>query len=168
MKIVIFVDGCAPFEARSSSDEKLGPTEKAIIQLAESWQKMGHDLRVLTPASNPTPSLPLYLPQRALPQIGPVDLLVVVREWRAFFLDWKAKKKVFLALDRLSDFSTFGIADKRVLDKFDFLLCLDPQATDAFCEQSGFPKARIRTLRRDSSGPIVCGENEARELLQLV
>ncbi len=168
MKIAIFAGNCAPFEAKDAAQPNLGAKELGVICLADSLHKQGHELVVLTPAPNPSPSLPVYLPQQAWPQVGPVEVLIAVGEWRAFFLNWKVGRYLYLDFDSLDDFSSYGLADKRVIAKMHALVTNDQASADSFCAETAFPKQKIKVLKLKEKTSSDYWDDMARQIIGIV
>lgn len=111
--------GCIPFHGRTLLERPLGGTESAVIRLAEEIGAY-----VSTPFSNPPLTDPLYIPEQSLGLIGPLDVTVVVRDWRGLFLPFQTKKTFFWSGDAYDQPINVGLGDKRVLSRVDKILCV--------------------------------------------
>ena len=79
---------------------------------------------VSTPYSEPPLTDPLYIPENSLGLLGPVDVTVVVRDWRGVFLPVQTRKRFFWSGDAADQPINIGLGDERVLARVDKILCV--------------------------------------------
>jgi glycosyltransferase involved in cell wall biosynthesis len=147
MKIAFVAASTIPFHASSLEQRPLGGTETAVIRLATALQAAGAHVRVLVDLPNPPLSQPLYLPFSAAQDLGPVDALIVVRNWEALSLPVQAKRRYFWTGDSYDQPITLGLGDPRVVRYFDAFLAVSDWQADQMCRHSGFPRDRTWILR---------------------
>lgn len=146
MKIAFFASACIPFHARSIAERPLGGTESAIVYLAEALVRLGHEIIVFTPEANPPLSNPLYVPHRALQDLGEVDVFVAVRDWKCSLLPVRARRRYFWTGDSYDQPATLGVGDRRVAAALNGMLCVSEWQRQTFCRASGFPAERMYVL----------------------
>lgn len=147
MKIVFFPQSCIPFHARTLDERPLGGIETAVIRLAEALDGLGHEVKVFTPFENPPLSSPLYLPHRALGDLGPVDVLIAVRDWQPALLPIDVKYRLFWTGDSYDQPQSIGIGDRRVVKAVDRLCVVSDWHAQTLCEASHFPLSKSYVLR---------------------
>jgi glycosyltransferase involved in cell wall biosynthesis len=142
-----------PFNMSSLDKRPLGGMETAAIRLSEALEKLGHKVIFISQDNNPPLSHPLFLPMRALNNLGEIDILIAIREWKPLFLPIKAKKYMFWTGDSYNLPQSVGIGDRRIINKIDSLLCVSQWHMDALCKFSGFPKEKSYVLRNGIHKP---------------
>lgn len=147
MKVVFVAQNCIPVHAYTLSERPLGGTETALIRLAEALSDLGAQVYVFTEHSNPPLSNPLFLPLRALGDIGPIDVLIAVRDWQTLLLPLKAKKKLFWTGDAYDQPISIGIGDVRVAEEIDVFCAVSKWQAETTCQHSGFPLEKTYILR---------------------
>ena len=157
MKIAFFPSGCLPFHAKTLKERPLGGMETAIIRLAEALSGLGHRVFIITGVENPPLSSPLYLPIRALQDLGPIDILLAVREWKPIFLQLEAKLRFLWTGDSYDQPQNIGIGDRRIVEKLDCLLPVSEWHKARLCEESGFPETKAHVLRNGIHLPLFAG-----------
>ncbi len=162
MKIAFFPSACIPFHARTLDERPLGGIETAVIRLSAALTKLNHQVVVFTAIENPALSDPLYLPMRAVKDLGEVDILIAVRQWAPLFSELKAKKKLFWTGDSYDQPQNLGIGDRRVAKMIDLLLPVSQWHARRLCEESGFPEAKVRVLRNGIHLPYFAGTEKRR------
>lgn len=167
MKIAFFPGGCLPIHANTLNERPLGGLETALIRLAEALRTVGHNVVVLTSLANPPLSDPLYLPISAYQDLGPVDALIAVREWKPLLLRLEAKKRFLWTGDSYDQPQNIGIGDKRVAEAIDWLLPVSNWHGKRLCEESGFPATKVHVLRNGIHSPFFAG-TEQRNMNRLI
>lgn len=167
MKIVFLPSSSIPFHGKTLDERPLGGIETAIIRLAEALQELGAKPIVLTNIENPPLTKPLYVPMRAIGDLGPVDALIVVREWKPLFLPIEARKRFLWTGDSYDQFQSMGFADKRIIERVDALLLVSEWHRRTFCEQSGFPLDKARVLK-NGIDPTLFQGSERRQPKRLI
>jgi|688.fasta_scaffold173078_1 glycosyltransferase involved in cell wall biosynthesis len=147
MRIAFLPGSCVPFDGTTLTRRPLGGTETAIIRLAESLSRMGHKVYVFTPKEHPPVTNPLYIPYRALPDLGTVDIAVTVRDSRLLFSGVTAKAQYFWTGDSYDQIQHLGLGDRRVIRMLTALLAVSNWQADRLCAISGFPRDRSYILR---------------------
>ncbi len=147
MKIVFFPSSCLPFHARSLDERPLGGIETGVIRLAEELSKLGHEVVVFTALENPPLSEPLYLPHRALRDLGSVDVLVAVRDWSPLFLSVDTKLRFLWTGDSYDQPQNIGMGDRRISSRLDAVLGVSRWHCQTMAEKSGCPPGKFRVLR---------------------
>src|ERR1700682_611511 len=116
MKFLFLSSDLRPIHARTLEERPIGGGPTSIIRLAEALDHLGHEVYVTTSLQDLPSSRPRYIPLQALPQIGEVDVLIVVRGWsHLFFYPVPHKKCFFWTGDSPSNPKTLGMGDKRVI-----------------------------------------------------
>lgn len=157
MKIIFFPQSCIPFHARTLDERPLGGIETAVIRLAAALDGLGHEVKVLTALENPPLSAPLYLPIRAMHDIGPADVLISVRDWQTTFVPIEAKLRLFWTGDSYDQPQTVGIGDRRVVRSIDWLCTVSNWHADTLCSTSHFPREKTHVLRNGVHTPFFSG-----------
>lgn len=166
MKIAFFPSSVIPFHASTLEERPLGGTETAVIRLAAALHDLGHEVIVFSAFENPPLSSPLYLPQKAIGDLGPVDAFIAVREWRPLFLPVEAKKMFLWTGDSHDQPQTIGFSDLRIQEKIDQLLLVSEWHAESFCAASDFPRDKVRVLRNGIRAEYFAGaETRARKRL---
>ncbi len=147
MKIAFVPQSCIAFHARTLDERPLGGIETAVIRLSAALDALGAEVKVFTPIENPPLSSPLYLPYRAINDLGPCDALIAVRDWQATLLPGEIKKRLFWTGDSYDQPQTVGIGDKRVIRSIDLLCPVSKWHADTLCKASGFPRDKTYVLR---------------------
>ena len=136
-----------PVKADSLEERPLGGMETALIRLSDELQKLGHQVIIISPQDNPPLSHPLYLPIRAVQHLGPIDVLITIREWRPAFASINTKKIFFWTGDSYNLPQSEGIGDRRIIEKLNAVLCVSSWHADTLCAESGFPREKAYVLR---------------------
>lgn len=147
MKIALLPGSCIPFDGTSLRHRPLGGTETAVIRLAESLSRIGHKVYVFTPNEYPPVTHPLYLPYRAIPDLGTVDVAIAVRDLRPLFSGITARNRYFWTGDSYDQIQHLGLGDRRVIKILTSLLAVSNWQADRLCAISGFPRDRTYILR---------------------
>lgn len=147
MKIAFVPQNCIPFHGRTLDERPLGGIETATIRLSAALDQLGAEVKVFTPIENPPLSAPLYLPYRAIDDLGPCDALIAVRDWQGALLPLKAKKRLFWTGDSYDQPQTIGIGDQRVVQAIDYLCPVSDWHAATLSQHSGFPTEKIHVLR---------------------
>lgn len=147
MRIAFFASSIIPVNAKTLTQRSLGGTESALVYLSEALDARGHEVFVFTPENNPPVSKPLYLPHRALQDLGEVDAFVAVREWGPVFFNVRCRKRFFWGGDSYDQPITLGLGDLRVSSRFDGMLCVSEWQARTISEHSGFPFNKMAVLR---------------------
>lgn len=146
MKILFFPSGNLAFHAKSLDSRPLGGMETAVIRLAEALSELGHRAIVVSGLANPPLSDPLYIPHNALGDIGAVDVLIAVREWKPLCLPIQAKVRCLWTGDSYDQPQNIGIGDKRIQERLDLLLPVSNWHKERLCQESGFPIENTHVL----------------------
>ena len=104
---------------------------------------MGHDVYILQEIElppNPNPNGPHYISMRDFVQIDSFDAVIDIRGMLELFRDWKAKKNFLWYSDSYRTMGTYGLGDKRIIERADGLFLVSQWHVDSLCEASGFPK----------------------------
>jgi glycosyltransferase involved in cell wall biosynthesis len=160
MRIAFLPGSCVPFDGTTLAHRPLGGTETAVIRLAESLSKLGHKVYVFTTKENPPVSSPLYLPYRALPDLGVVDIAVAVRDLRPLFSGVTARARYFWTGDSYDQIQHLGLGDRRVMRILTSLLAVSNWQADRLCAISGFPRDKSYILRNGHSAELFTSEIE--------
>jgi len=147
MKIVFIPQSCIAFHGRTLDERPLGGIETAVIRLAAALDALGQEVRVFTPIENPPLHAPLYLPYRAINDLGPCDVVIAVRDWQPVLLSMQVKKRLFWTGDSYDQPQSMGIGDRRVMQAIDWLCAVSNWHADTLCNSSGFPRSRCYVLR---------------------
>lgn len=139
LRIAFYTGRCLPIHAYSLDERPLGGIETGVIHLAAHLQKRGHHITVFTSHKNPPPSKPAYLPLTDIHTRGEFDVLVAVKDWWPAFFTVPRKKLFYLTGDSFDQYITFGLGDKRVVEKVDYFLAKSDWHRMTLCEMSGFP-----------------------------
>lgn len=162
MKICFFAANSIPVHARSLEERPLGGTETGLIRVSESLAKRGHQVFVVTSHDNPLPynsqGGSIFIPEGALRQVVPFDVLVAVQHWRSLFLGIPAKRHLFWTGDGYEQFSNYGIGDKRVVQKIEVLLAASQWHAASLSMRSLFPLEKIRVVGNGFHPPYFVGE----------
>ncbi|MGI6681095.1 MAG: glycosyltransferase family 4 protein [Bdellovibrionota bacterium] len=75
-----------------------------------------------------------------------VDVLVIVKDLPTLLLDIPCKVRLFLTADGANEISTFGIGDKRYINRIDCLLGMSAWHIDTLCKTSGFLMEKCEVL----------------------
>lgn len=166
VKIVLFPHSMLPIHGGTLTQRPIGGMETAVIRLGEALETLGHDVRVITTVDNPPLSSPLYLPLRAVDRLGPVDVLIAVREWAPLYVPIDAKRRFLWTGDSYDQPQTIGIGDKRIAGRLDGLLCVSNWHADELSARSGFPRDRTFVLPNGVYLPYFSGrESRTRKRL---
>jgi len=147
MKIAFLPGSCVPFDGATLQHRPLGGTETAVIRLAEALDRLGHKVFVFTQIESPQLTKPLYLPYRALQDLGEVDVVIAVRELLPLFSGLKSKARYFWTGDSYDQLQHLGLGDRRVIRSLTALLAVSNWQADRLCAISGFPRDRSYILR---------------------
>lgn len=147
MKFLFLPAGCLPFHGKTLEQRPIGGTETGIIRLAEALVEQGHEVTVIAEVENPPLTPVLYIPSRAMQFVGPVDVLIGVRDWRMCLLPIQAKKRFFLTGDAYDQPISTGIGDTRVSRHIDAFLAVSEWHAQTMCDASGFPPERAFVIR---------------------
>lgn len=146
MKIAFLPSGVVPFHGKTLEERPLGGIETSVIRLAKALDAAGHSVTILTTFDNPLLTKPLYLPLRAMGDLGVVDVLIVVRELLPLFAGLQARKKYYWTGDSYDHLQHLGLGDKRVLNALDGFLAVSNWQADKICEVSGFPREKAFSI----------------------
>ena len=160
MKIVFIPQACIAFHGRTLDERPLGGIETAVIRLAAALDSLGQDVRVFTPIENPPLNAPLYLPYRAIGDVGPSDAVIAVRDWQPVLLTMETKKRFFWTGDSYDQPQSVGIGDHRVARAIDWLCPVSNWHADTLCRASGFPRSRCYVLRNGVHLDYFAGSEE--------
>ena len=160
MRIAFFAENCIPIHANTLEERPLGGTETALIRLAEELHRRGHDITVFTSMKNPPPSEPRYLPSNLVLKSGVFDLMVLVQDWTPAFLGAPAKRIFYWTGDGWDQYANYGIGDKRVPKKIEWLLAVSEWHADTLSERSGFPRDRVQVIGNGAHLPFFQGEEQ--------
>lgn len=147
MKIAFLPGSCVPFDGATLQHRPLGGTETAVIRLAEALDRLGHKVFVFTQIESPQLTKPLYLPYRALHDLGEVDVVIAVRELRPLFSGLKSKARYFWTGDSYDQLQHLGLGDRRVIRSLTALLAVSNWQADRLCAISGFPRDKSYILK---------------------
>lgn len=146
MRIAFFPSGCVDFTGRTLEERPLGGIETAVIRIAQALSDLGAEVIVFSNHQNPPLGRPLYLPHRAIGDLGPVDVLIVVREWRPLFFPIQARARLFWTGDAHDQPQTIGLGDKRIASRIDALLAVSEWHAKNLAAASGFPSGKVMVL----------------------
>ncbi len=147
MKIVFIPQSCIPFHGRTVEERPLGGIETAVIRLAAALDALGQEVKVLTPIDNPPLHSPLYLPYRAIQDLGRCDAVIAVRDWQPALLNVATRCRLFWTGDSFDQPQSVGIGDRRVIKALDRLCPVSEWHADTLCRSSGYPRERCYVLR---------------------
>lgn len=147
MKFLFFPQSCLPFHGNTLEERPIGGIETGVIRLAAALSAAGHEVIVLTQYDNPPLTTPLYLPFKALDDVGAIDVLIGVREWTPLLLPLQAKLRLFWTGDSYDQPQSLGIGDKRVIESIDAFLSVSEWHADSFCRESGFPRSKAWPIK---------------------
>ncbi|MFN8392696.1 MAG: glycosyltransferase family 4 protein [Bdellovibrionota bacterium] len=167
MKFVFIPQSCIAFHAHTLDERPLGGIETAVIRLAAALDSLGQDVTVMTPVENPPLSQPLYLPFRALQDLGPTDVLIAVRDWQPLLLPLKAKRRLFWTGDSYDQAQSVGIGDRRVQRAVDWFCAVSGWHAETICAASGFPSEKTYLLQNGIHPEYFTG-SEARVRKRLI
>lgn len=167
MKIAFIPGSCAPFHGKTLEERPLGGIETAVIRLASALDKMGHSVYVFSRFENPPLTKPLYLPLRAMEDLGDVDVMISVRELLPLFMNIRAKQRYYWTGDSYDQLQHLGLGDRRTVQRLDAALFVSDWQADALCSISGYPRERCYTLR-NGVDPALFQGSETRNLKRLM
>ncbi len=147
MKFLFFPSDCTPFHGKTLEERPLGGTETGVIGLGDALASLGHEVYVVSAIPGPKQGLATYLNYRDLAAIGPVDILIAVRNFKNLFLRIPHKKRFFWTGDSHRTVHTYGIGDPRIFCYLHGLLTVSDWQAYQLCKYSGFPKEKAWTLR---------------------
>lgn len=147
MRILFFPIGSPPFYGKTLEERPIGGTETAVIRLSEALDALGHEVFVATAFKPVPPQKPIYLHMSMVNHLQDVDLLIVVRGLNGLLLPVQAKKRFFWSGDAWTSQHTWGIGDRRYIDKIDTFLAVSDWQAKTVCETSGFPFEKTFILR---------------------
>ena len=147
MRIAFIASNCVPFHNGTLEERPLGGTETGVIRLAQSLEKLGNEIFVVTAHPNPPLSTPLYLPLQAINDLPPVDVLIAVRDWQAVLVPVKARFKAMWTGDAADQPATLGIGDKRFIEAVDSLFLVSYWHAETMSKLAKFPLEKIFVLR---------------------
>jgi glycosyltransferase involved in cell wall biosynthesis len=139
LKFLFIAQGCLPFHHRSLDERPLGGIETGIIRLAAALKDNGHEVIVATSLVNPPLSEPLYIPLTAVNDVGPVDVLVAVRDWQTVFVPTERKLTMFWTGDSYDQPQTIGMGDHRVRERVNLYLTVSNWQASQFNRVAGIP-----------------------------
>lgn len=139
MRIGFYAGSCLPIHARTLEERPLGGTETGIIRTAEILAARGHDVVVFSSMASPPPSVPQYLPQRAIHNSSRFDVLILMKEWKPAIFNVPAERIFFWTGDGFDQYINFGLGDKRVIKRIEKFLTVSKWQAATVCEKSGFP-----------------------------
>jgi len=151
-----------PFHDTSVEERPLGGTETGVVRLARALNGLGHEVTVLTAEPNPPLSNPLYVSIDRLPDLGPVDVFIAIRDWKFLLGPIQAKKRVLWTGDSDEQPYSLGLGDKRVIDLVDVLLTVSRWQSQILCEKSGFPAEKTFVLGNGLDLSLFEGTEERR------
>lgn len=163
MKILIFPGECCPFHGKTLEERPLGGTETAIIRLAEALHTLGEQVYVVTREKEAPPSNPPYIHYSEVEKLGHFDAVLVVRDWKAAFIPFKANKIFLWTGDNWDNPHTFGIGDPRVHNHLQGLFTVSRWQADTLAESSGFPRQKISVLPNGVFLPYFQGQEKRRK-----
>ena len=167
MKIALVPGSCVPFDGTTLHNRPLGGTETAVIRLAEALDRLGHKVFVFTQIESPPLTKPLFLPYRALQDIGEVDVLIAVRELLPLFSGVRSKLKYFWTGDSYDQLQHLGLGDRRVIRTLTSLLAVSNWQADRLCAISGYPRDRAYILK-NGFAPHLFANNTPRNPKKLI
>lgn len=167
MKILILARGGVPFHNNSIEERPLGGTETAVINLARGLHERGHAVRVISTHPNPPVSLPLYLPAAGLRDLGPIDVLLVVRDWRDLFVPVKTKSRFYWTGDSYDQIAAIGVGDLRVQKYLDAFFAVSSWHAETFSKFSGVAPDKFFVLGNGIDSKLFAGE-ETRDSKRLI
>lgn len=140
LKILFMPAQCTTFFSTILDFRPLGGTETGIIRMSNELYSMGHDVSIFQNTEYP-PNVngPKYISARELDSMGEFDATIIIRGWNELFKPLKSKKFFLWATDAYRSLKTYGLGDKRVVDKLDGLLLLSRWHQETICRSSGFP-----------------------------
>lgn len=147
MKFLFYPQGCLPIHGKSLEERPLGGTEAGLIYLADELASLGHSVTVLSQFKNPPLTRALYLPYFALADLGPVDVLVAVREWAPLLLPIESKVRLFWSGDSYDQPQNVGLGDRRVSERIDAFLAVSDWHGRTISETSRFPLEKVWVIR---------------------
>lgn len=162
MKILFYPQQCIALYPNILEERPLGGIETGVVRLAEALESLGHTTFIVTSRENPALSAPLYLPPRAIGDIGTVDLFVAVRSWEPLMLEIPARRRAFWTGDAQDLPSSFGIGDRRVAERIDAFFAASGWHADTVCASSGFPRDKAHVLPYGVHLPLFSGSEQRR------
>ncbi|MCB0324094.1 MAG: glycosyltransferase family 4 protein [Bdellovibrionales bacterium] len=162
MRIAFFAEHCIPIHARSLDERPLGGTETALIRLAELLDRRGHDVTVFTAMAAPPPSKPKYLPSSQVLNSGRFEVFVLVQDWTPAFLGAPGERIFYWTGDGWDQYANFGIGDKRVPSRIEYLLAVSEWHANTLSARSGFPLDQVRIIGNGAHLPFFEGAEERR------
>ncbi len=167
MRIAILPQSCSAFHAFSLEERPLGGIETAIIRLAESLHKQGHELLVYTSDLNPPPSTPPYFSLSTTKFIPKVDALIVTREWLPLLNPMPNTLKFFWTGDAPDQVQSIGIGDRRVAASINGFLTVSDWHSQVMHAETGFPLNKLFNIRNGVHLPYFEG-SEVRHPKRLI
>lgn len=147
MRIVFFPVDCCPFHGKTLEERPLGGTETAVIRLAEALENLGQDVTVLSQFPAVPETRPAYIPVARAQNLGKIDILIVVRGWLGLTVPFDYKRCFFWTGDAYDNVHTFGLGDRRLIQRLDGFLAVSQWHADTMCRSSGFPREKTLVLR---------------------
>jgi glycosyltransferase involved in cell wall biosynthesis len=147
MKFLFIPQGCLTFHANSLEETPLGGIETGVIRLSTALSKLGHEVIVLSALENPPVSDPLYVPFKALGDIGTVDVLIAVRDITSLLLPLNCSVRYYWTGDSYDQPLNIGLGDKRYIERCDGLLAVSEWQKTRICEESGFPRSKAFVIK---------------------
>lgn len=140
LKILFIPSFCAPFYSTILDHRPMGGTETGVIRISDALYKMGHKVYIYQQTEYP-PNIdgPQYISNRELANLEEVDAVILIRAWGELFKPWKTKKLFLWSTDSYKSLKSFGLGDKRIIDKIDGLFLLSRWHQETMCKSSGFP-----------------------------
>jgi glycosyltransferase involved in cell wall biosynthesis len=160
MKIAFIPGSCAPFHGQTLEERPLGGIETAVIRLAQALERLGNRVFVFTHIDAPPVTRPLYLPLRALGDLGSVDVLISVRELLPLFAGVAATSQFFWTGDSYNQLQHLGLGDRRTIKATNALLAVSNWQADRLCSVSGYPRDKVWILRNGHEAQLFTGTEE--------
>jgi glycosyltransferase involved in cell wall biosynthesis len=138
-----------------------------VNHLAASLEELGHRVFVFTAIEQAPVQRPLYLPYRAMGDLGEVDVLVAVRELLPLFSGIRARHRYFWTGDSYDQLQHLGLGDQRTICSLTSLLAVSNWQADRLCAVSGFPRQQTYILRNGHE-PTHFSHSEPRSKKRLI
>lgn len=141
LKILFLPVRCAQFYSTILDHRPLGGTETGIIRVSNELAKMGHEVYIYQEVELPPNEGGVhYISIREFVNIDHFDAVIVIRGLLELFKDLKSKKHFLWTTDSYKSLKTYGVGDKRIVEKIDGLFLLSQWHVDTLCKASGFPR----------------------------
>ena len=177
MRIYIYAGFCIPVYADVLQERPLGGTETGVVRVAHCLRALGHEVVVFTSHQNPPPERAplgsstagslLFRPAGEILRFPPCDLLLVVQDWRGAFLPVQAARRFYWTGDGPEQYVTFGVGDRRAVERLDGLLAVSSWHRQGLAQESGFPINKIHAVYNGIEPSLFQG-SERRDRLRLI